>query len=76
METPRKIVIPVGTKVRVKDTVNVRLIDKRAIGFEFILDEHLFENKVVISPCNNYGINYTKADLEIVEEIIDNYEIF
>jgi len=76
METPRKIVIPVGTKVRVKDSIHVRAINKRAIGFEFILSEPLLEKKVVVSPCNKYRINYTEVDLEIVEELIDNYEIY
>lgn len=75
------IIIPKGTKVRVLDTRNIREKWNRpeAIGYEFVTDEDLYEDRCITCPDNKYHTNYEPEDLLVLkkpEEIINTYSIF
>lgn len=77
MDTP-KITIPHGTTVRVLDTKNVRRYNEQSIGYEFIVDEELYNpDGILTSPGNKYGVNYRESDLLILDiPITNNYSIY
>lgn len=70
-------VIPMGSRVRVLDTPNVRKYNKKAIGFEFITDAKCYVDHLILSPCNKFGVNYIAEDLLILEhEVVNDYSIY
>lgn len=74
----KPIKIPVGTKVRVLDTPNVRRFNDDAIGYEFITHYPLKEGGVICCPDNKYNVNYVEGDLYIIpgETVINQYPIY
>lgn len=70
--------IPVGSKVRVLDTQNVRSYNKDAVGYEFVTTaDRYYANGRVLCPTNKYGVNYEDGDLEVIEtSVVNNYQIY